>query len=638
MTAPLYAFGGAEGAVAAKGRQYAARGVTLSAQEAMDEIAADFTREMLYHIELFRDLVRQDRSLAKWVMDGLTDFIRRVKNALSGQTAREGGAGDGYGATLSALEEAALLWQAAYDAAAAAAGSLKNTGADGIIEGKKFSTKARRGRSIEQETMENNRFERLRRFGDDLPLEWYAYTANFFYIFSNHSFTDYTIISKMRISDSNRSKIGSIMEEYESAYRTGEIVDSWTETVQRRSGCGTRDSAVSSGTGAAGQTNALDVRAQERDDAGDPAENSGVGRRENRRKFSLKSTDSEGRQLSAAQRELDVDRIRDASESAGFGESGKRALTAAYDGEPEAAAYFAGFSVLYHAGLTGVEEGKVKSPYISPLTPAQRYAAYTAGQNDAAAARSERLQDARADGTMGTTKYSLKEELKHGGSREETRGEFLRRAAGEGYSVFEGKTTAYGYRGPVQLGHETAAQYIREELQKLGISCIITDGSVLWNRNGYTGIRQVEEAVTAQGEAIFINGETSIPAKQVAGHEAFHLWKNGTGRDAYIQTIEDNLVFTSKEFLEYQDKISKKYLGGEADLSNDTQINQLREELFAYISGHIHEGTNDDFLRPMFRRYDAVKGAWRELLRQNGADGSAFFLQGDNAAADMPQE
>ena len=112
--------------------------------------------------------------------------------------------------------------------------------------------------------------------------------------------TGNTIRSKMRISDSNRSKIGSIMEEYESAYRTGEIVDSWTETVQRRSGCGTRDRAVSSGTGAAGQTNALDVRAQERDDAGDPAENSGAGRGENRRKFSLKSADSEERRPNAA--------------------------------------------------------------------------------------------------------------------------------------------------------------------------------------------------------------------------------------------------------------------------------------------------------------------------------------------------
>ena len=103
-----------------------------------------------------------------------------------------------------------------------------------------------------------------------------------------------------------------------------------------------------------------------------------------------------------------MDRIKDASESSGFGQSGKRALTAAYDGYPDAAAYFAGFSVLYHAGLTGVEESKVKNHYTLPLNPAQRYAAYTAGQNDAAAARSERLQDARVDGTIKGKQYSVK--------------------------------------------------------------------------------------------------------------------------------------------------------------------------------------------------------------------------------------
>ena len=73
-------------------------------------------------------------------------------------------------------------------------------------------------------------------------------------------------------------------------------------------------------------------------------------------------------------------------------------------------------------------------------------------------------------------------------------------------------------------------------------------------------------------------------------------------------------------------------------MTDGAQMGKLREELFAYLSGHIYESTNDGFLHTMFCRYDAVKGAWRELLRQNGADGSAFFLQGDNAAADMPQE
>lgn len=242
-------------------------------------------------------------------------------------------------------------------------------------------------------------------------------------------------------------------------------------------------------------------------------------------------------------------------------------------------------------------------------------------------------QDA-SRGTMGT-RYSAKEDAGNGRTREETREEtredFLQRAAGEGYAIYEGKTTAYGYRGPVHLGHETGAWKVREELQRLGINGIVTDGSVLWNRNGRTGVRQIKQAFTAQGEVIFINENVSIPASQVAGHEAFHLWRNRENRDTYIETVEDNLLFTSEEFMEYQSAIAQAYLGGEADLSNDAQMEKLREELFAYISGDIHEGVNDDILRPMFRDYDAVKAAWEKLVTENSGESDIrFSLQREN--------
>lgn len=242
-------------------------------------------------------------------------------------------------------------------------------------------------------------------------------------------------------------------------------------------------------------------------------------------------------------------------------------------------------------------------------------------------------QDA-SRGTMGT-RYSAKEDSGNGRTREETREEtredFLQRAAGEGYAIYEGKTTAYGYRGPVHLGHETGAWKVREELQRLGINGIVTDGSVLWNRNGRTGVRQIKQAFTAQGEAIFINENVSIPASQVAGHEAFHLWRNRENRDTYIEAVEDNLLFTSEEFMEYQSAIAQAYLGGEADLSNDAQMEKLREELFAYISGDIHEGVNDDILRPMFRDYDAVKAAWEKLVTENSGESDIrFSLQREN--------
>lgn len=238
-------------------------------------------------------------------------------------------------------------------------------------------------------------------------------------------------------------------------------------------------------------------------------------------------------------------------------------------------------------------------------------------------------QDA-SRGTMGT-RYSAKEDAGNGRTREETREDFLQRAAGEGYAIYEGKTTAYGYRGPVHLGHETGAWKVREELQRLGINGIVTDGSVLWNRNGRTGVRQIKQAFTAQGEAIFINENVSIPASQVAGHEAFHLWRNRENRDTYIEAVEDNLLFTSEEFMEYQSAIAQAYLGGEADLSNDAQMEKLREELFAYISGDIHEGVNDDILRPMFRDYDAVKAAWEKLVTENSGESDIrFSLQREN--------
>ena len=56
---------------------------------------------------------------------------------------------------------------------------------------------------------------------------------------------------------------------------------------------------------------------------------------------------------------------------------------------------------------------------------------------------------------------------------------------------------------------------------------------------------------------------------------------------------------------------------GQIDVTNDEELDALAEELFAYISGMIHVGNRDAFLRPMFRDYDAVKAAWYALVRRN---------------------
>ena len=50
---------------------------------------------------------------------------------------------------------------------------------------------------------------------------------------------------------------------------------------------------------------------------------------------------------------------------------------------------------------------------------------------------------------------------------------------------------------------------------------------------------------------------------------------------------------------------------------DDSEFDALAEEIFAYISGQIHDGGYDMQLRQMFRNYDAVKAAWYELIRKN---------------------
>ena len=237
--------------------RYTESGVNLTAEQAMDEIAADFTEALVAAPGRFEALVRADRGVAGRILDAIIDFIAKVKAFFSGKKTRDTTA---FGVELSALEEAARLWQVAYDAAAAAAGSVKNTGADGTIEGKRFSTKAQRGRSIEQETMENNRFERLRQFGEDIPDIWYAYTADHVYLYRNYSYTDYKVLDKRKITDENSFEVEQFEEEIRNGtYTSAETLDRWASHFRRRKGCNSLYRSRTGNAGTTGRHDGVDV-------------------------------------------------------------------------------------------------------------------------------------------------------------------------------------------------------------------------------------------------------------------------------------------------------------------------------------------------------------------------------------------
>lgn len=80
--------------------------------------------------------------------------------------------------------------------------------------------------------------------------------------------------------------------------------------------------------------------------------------------------------------------------------------------------------------------------------------------------------------------------------------------------------------------------------------------------------------------------------------------------------LRDHLDFSGKELQAYVATFENKYFEGGVDLFDRAQMDLFEEELFAYISGDIHEGKNDAQLAPMFRDYAAVKTAWEALIRK----------------------
>lgn len=107
-----------EGAIRAKRAVYAEHDVTLSNEETMDEIVADFSGKLLTDEGTIRSMASTDRSFARKIMDIIRDVAQRIKEAL--------------GWADPTMDRAAQLWENALRAAEKQAGkSQKNTAQEG---------------------------------------------------------------------------------------------------------------------------------------------------------------------------------------------------------------------------------------------------------------------------------------------------------------------------------------------------------------------------------------------------------------------------------------------------------------------------------------------------------------------------
>ena len=111
-------------------------GVKLTQEEAMDEIAADFTHDMMESGKLFEDFAKENRSGARKLLDALKAFIAKVKSLFRSKAAQDRAAQDAYGKSMAELEQCTALWQKAYDAAGKQAQKAKTAAREGDGEGR----------------------------------------------------------------------------------------------------------------------------------------------------------------------------------------------------------------------------------------------------------------------------------------------------------------------------------------------------------------------------------------------------------------------------------------------------------------------------------------------------------------------
>ena len=278
-----------------------------------------------------------------------------------------------------------------------------------------------------------------------------------------------------------------------------------------------------------------------------------------------------------AQRAYDILRVQQAATT--LGESGSRALTAAYDGSVDADRYYAGFTAYYEAGLSGRAQEQVRSDYAADLTEAQRYAAYTAGQNDAAASLQREKRAAQFAQTAGEDSGLVYDD-------------FVREAVESG-------RTASGESGSAYLTQETADR-VNSVAKALGLRVRFVDQ--------VDGGRANAEIT---GSEVQIEKNNPLPVQFLMGHEVTHR----------LQELAPEEYRAFREAAA-QDEMAQTYVRQYLEGDSSLTYEQALDEAAADYAGRLLEdgelldqfiGRNQDNRTLLEKIRDAVRTLVRRL-------------------------
>lgn len=300
-------------------------GVTLTQEEAMDEIAADFTAEMLNDADLFERFAAKNRTAAKTLLDRLKEFISKVKGLVASK--RNKAAQEAYGKNFAELQKIADLWQTAYDKAAETVASTSDeaeTNADGTSKMQVRRKYWRPGLNRSEWNLLNRQMteeiESSEQYLDE-STKWLYADEKGVQVFALYGIGDGTEATPLYAVGGEQARyaasiIRDVIEEVGRSDGNAEGFDSWAENLWSKNGNYRRNYAQAGDGKPAGRNAGLHGRSQGRN-TGKPA-GDGKGKSPDvKEKFSLRAPVEQTKDLVAVHN-LTEQNLRDAMKLGGL--------------------------------------------------------------------------------------------------------------------------------------------------------------------------------------------------------------------------------------------------------------------------------------------------------------------------------
>ena len=251
--------------------------------------------------------------------------------------------------------------------------------------------------------------------------------------------------------------------------------------------------------------------------------------------------------------------------------------------------------------------------------------------------------DTETDSAYDGGKKKTEQEDMTNETREESGEAFDRRTSQELFRVSQKGQLRYAYRPYLGTAISERAKGAEKELKKLRIPVYIYE-KLETNSEGITTNHEKDDSAAIPSVGVFIPFNAVLDSKEIVGHEAFHFLADSEHRTNYVSVLVDNIDFPSAGFISYYNNLKKRYFKKDvaAESKEDDKIsdkkksNTLSEEIFAYITGDVHNGDPKGEVHKFLRDYDAVKAAWDDLLKKQTAGKSELFSSQETDADNAP--